>query len=84
MKLIRNTLLALACAPAMALAAVNINTADADALAEALEGVGPAKAQAIVSYREANGPFENVEDLLQVEGIGERTLEINRDAITLQ
>jgi transcriptional accessory protein Tex/SPT6 len=38
---------------------VNINTADATALAKALDGIGPAKAKAIVSYREKNGPFKS-------------------------
>lgn len=53
---------------------VNVNTADAAAIAEALSGVGPAKAEAIVAYREANGPFKTAEDLLNVKGIGEGTL----------
>lgn len=48
---------------------VDINTADAAAL-EALPGVGPATAAAIVAHREANGPFQSVEDLQNVKGIG--------------
>lgn len=62
---------------------VNINTADAKALADALNGVGPAKAEAIVAWREANGPFQSVEQLAEVRGIGLRTVELNRDVITL-
>lgn len=62
---------------------INVNTASADALAEILTGVGPKKAEAIVAYREANGPFKDVDDLLQVKGIGPATLEKNRDRISL-
>src|SRR5690606_36962711 len=62
---------------------VNINSASADALAEMLNGVGLAKAEAIVSYRETNGPFKTIEDLKNVKGIGEATLEKNRHLISL-
>lgn len=61
---------------------VNINNADADALAS-LKGIGPAKASAIVADRDANGPFHSVEDLARVKGIGQRTVEMNRDMITV-
>ena len=57
---------------------VNVNTADASTLAQELDGIGPAKAQAIVEYRQKNGPFRAPEDLLKVQGIGERVLEQNR------
>jgi competence protein ComEA len=50
-------------------AVVNLNTADATAL-EALPGVGPATAQAILDYRRAHGRFSAVDDLLDVKGIG--------------
>ena len=53
---------------------VNINQASKDEL-ETLPGIGPAKAQAILDFREENGSFKEVEDLLQVNGIGEKTLE---------
>jgi len=56
-------------------APVNINSADAKAIADALTGIGPSKAEAIVKYREENGPFKTPEDLLEVSGIGEKTLE---------
>lgn len=55
---------------------VNINTADAATLAS-LNGIGESKAEAIIVYREANGPFESVEQLSQVKGIGSRTIEKN-------
>ena len=57
---------------------VNVNTADASMLAQELDGIGPAKAQAIIEYRQKNGPFRTPEDLLKVQGIGERVLEQNR------
>ena len=60
---------------------VNVNTADASALAKELDGIGPAKAQAIVEYRQKNGPFKSPDDLLKVEGIGERVLDQNRGNI---
>lgn len=63
---------------------VNVNTADAETIARELQGVGPAKARAIVSYREENGPFETVDDLLKVKGIGEKVLEDNRGNILLE
>jgi competence protein ComEA len=62
---------------------VNVNTADASMLAQELDGIGPAKAQAIVEYRQKNGPFRAPEDLLKVQGIGERVLEQNRANIRL-
>jgi competence protein ComEA len=65
--------------PAVAWAGpVNVNTADAPTLAKELDGIGPAKAQAIVEYRQQNGPYRAPEDLLKVQGIGERVLEQNR------
>lgn len=66
---------------AFAAGPVNINTADAAALAEALHGVGPAKAQAIVEHRKANGPFRSADQLVAVKGIGLATVEKNRDRI---
>lgn len=60
---------------------VNVNTADAEAISEALQGVGLSKAKAIVEYRQKHGPFKAPEDLSLVKGIGERTVELNRDDI---
>ena len=62
---------------------VNINTADATALAKALNGIGPAKAKAIVSYREKNGPFKSVDQLAMVEGITQKLIDKNRADIKL-
>ena len=63
-------------------AAVNINAADAAAL-DSLPGIGPAKAQAILAYRQAHGPFVQVEDLRQVPGIGPKLLERLRRQVTV-
>jgi competence protein ComEA len=62
---------------------VNVNTADASMLAKELDGIGPAKAQAIVEYRQKNGPFKSPDDLLKVDGIGERVLDMNRGNIQI-
>jgi competence protein ComEA len=53
-------------------------------LLDALPGIGPGRAQAIIDYRSQNGPFHRVEDLLNVEGIGESTLDRMRDFITVE
>lgn len=58
---------------------VDINTAGLEEL-QTLSGIGPALAQRIIDYREANGPFGSVEDLVKVRGIGEATLEKFRDS----
>jgi len=57
---------------------VNINTADARTLAKELNGIGLSRAQAIVDYREKNGPFKNADDLAKVKGIGMKVVEQNR------
>jgi competence protein ComEA len=57
-----------------AFAAVNLNTATKDDLI-ALHGIGPARAQAILDYRKANGPFKSVDDLRNIKGIGAKQLE---------
>ena len=61
---------------------VNINTADAATLAAAIAGVGQKRAEAIVAYREANGPFRSVDDLVLVKGVGQKTLEQSRTGLT--
>ncbi len=63
---------------------ININTANAEQLAAALNGVGQKKAEAIVQFREQNGPFKSIEELGQVKGIGEATLAKNKDKISIQ
>ncbi len=61
---------------------VNINTASANEL-ETLPGIGEVTARRIIDYREAHGPFETIEDIQNVPGIGEKTFEGMRDRITL-
>jgi len=56
---------------------VNINTATAEEL-ELLPGIGPARARAILEYRKVRGAFAKVDDLREVDGIGERSLELLR------
>ncbi len=64
-------------------AVVNLNTADAATLQRELLGIGATKAQAIVAYREEHGNFASVDELLEVKGIGEATLEKNRDKLSV-
>jgi competence protein ComEA len=68
---------------ALAAEKVNINTADAATLDRVLVNVGPSKAEAIVAYRKQNGAFRSAEQLAQVQGIGLKTVEKNRDLIML-
>ncbi len=65
-----------------AIAGVNINTATQAEL-ESLEGIGPVKAQSIINYRKKNGGFKSVDDLKQVEGIGNATLENLRKNVSV-
>jgi competence protein ComEA len=62
---------------------VNINSADAQTLAQMLNGVGDKKAQAIITYRETYGPFESVDELAEVKGIGKALIQSNRGLIKL-
>ncbi len=66
-----------------ALAALNINTASQDEFVALHKGLGPAKAQAIIDYRKANGPFKSVDDLKHVKGIGAKRLEKVRSELTV-
>ncbi|PTX64816.1 competence protein ComEA [Melghirimyces profundicolus] len=61
---------------------INVNTASGEELQE-LNGVGPSKAEAIIRYREENGPFTSVDQLTEVPGIGEKTLEQWGDQVTV-
>ncbi|CAM3131979.1 ComEA family DNA-binding protein [Vibrio rarus] len=62
---------------------VNINTATSEELATLLVGVGEKKAQQIVAYREVHGEFQHADDLQQVKGIGQATVDKNRSRIRL-
>jgi len=65
-----------------ALAAVNLNTATKDELV-ALQGIGPAKAQAILDYRNQNGPFRSVDEVRKVRGIGEKLFQQIKPELSL-
>jgi competence protein ComEA len=62
---------------------VNVNTADAATIDRVLVNVGPTKAEAIVAYRKTHGPFRSAEQLAQVQGIGLKTVEKNREMILI-
>jgi competence protein ComEA len=84
MNFLKNLLLALALSLPLYVSAgepVNINTADAAAIADNLNGIGEAKARAIIEYRQKNGPFKSADELVNVKGIGLKTVEKNRDLI---
>ena len=61
---------------------IDVNTASAEVLAEAIDGVGLKRAQAIVQYREQHGAFASVDELAEVRGISAGIVERNRDRIT--
>jgi competence protein ComEA len=63
--------------------AVNINTATAEEISEALTGVGPSKAEAIVEYRRTHGDFKHADELVNVKGIGLSTVDRNRGYILI-
>ncbi len=60
---------------------ININTATIEQLSE-IRGIGPAIAQRIVEYRQENGSFSSADEIVNVRGIGPKTLENIRDSIT--
>jgi len=62
---------------------INLNKATAAELSQ-LKGIGMKYAERIVEFRDKNGPFKQVEDLLKVQGIGTKTLEKNKDRITVE
>jgi len=57
---------------------VDVNSADAKTLARELDGIGKSKAEAIVTYREKNGPFKSADDLAKVKGLGKKLIEQNK------
>lgn len=63
---------------------LDINAATADELAATIDGVGKAKAAAIIKDREANGSFKSVDDLARVKGIGKATIEKNKTKLTVK
>lgn len=82
MKILSSLIAGLLLACSTLVSALDLNTADAKAL-ESLDGVGPAKAAAIVEFRAKNGPFKSVDELQKVPGIGEATVKKNRDNLSV-
>lgn len=78
------TALALFGSAAQAGSPVNVNTATAAEIAAGLDGVGATKAEAIVAYRVANGPFADRDELVAVKGIGIATVDKNKAFILLK
>jgi len=62
---------------------ININTANAEQISTSMTGIGESKAKAIVEYRKTHGKFKSIQDLENVDGIGMKTVERNKDKITL-
>jgi competence protein ComEA len=63
---------------------VDINTADASTLARELNGVGPARANAIVAYRTEHGPFKSVDDLRLVKNMPQKIIDNNRELLRVE
>lgn len=86
MEIFKKTLLA-ACllVPTLLFAeTVNINTADKDTLMTVIKGVGEKRAEAIIAYREQNGPFKSIEELAEVRGVGASIVEANMDNLSIE
>jgi competence protein ComEA len=78
-------LISMLVAPAFLMAAekINLNTATLEELMT-LDRIGPKYAQRIIDYRDTYGPFEKIEDIMKVKGIGPKTFEANKDKITVE
>ena len=75
-------LLAVGFVPTALADVVDINNADSEAL-QTISGIGPVKAQAIIDYRKANGPFKSTEDLKNVKGIGDATYNKMKSSVSV-
>ncbi|NIW86624.1 MAG: hypothetical protein GWN09_08535 [Gammaproteobacteria bacterium] len=87
MSTLRNLVIALTllvAGAALAVEPVNINTADAETLASVISGAGTKRAEAIVEYRQQHGPFRSVDELVNVQGIGPKTVEKNRAKLAVE
>ncbi len=61
---------------------ININTADKEALMSVIKGVGDKKAEAIIDYRQENGPFKSIDELSNVKGIGPAMIDKHREMLS--
>ncbi len=83
-KFLISSLLFAASLPVMAAnMSININTANAEQLSE-LSGIGPSKANAIIAYRKAHGPFKDISEITKVKGIGPKLLEHDKAQLALK
>ncbi len=85
MKLINSIVLTLLLAlPLIGFSAesININTADKESLMSVIKGVGETKAEAIIAYRKENGNFKSVDELINVKGIGQTTVDKHREQLS--
>lgn len=62
---------------------IDINTADAATIAAEVKGIGEVKAQAIVEYRQQHGRYDTVDELANVKGVGDKTVDKIRDQVTV-
>ena len=63
---------------------INLNTASEEELIENLDGIGPAMAKRIIEYRETNGGFSSIEELMNIKGIGEKRFEKLKNSVTVK
>jgi len=70
--------------PALSADKLNINTATVQQIAKTMKGVGKQKAEFIVEYRHKHGPFISLDQLKKVKGIGGKTVDANRDKLTVK
>jgi competence protein ComEA len=87
MEIVKRTILVALLAfavPAFSADKLNVNTATVQQIAKTMKGVGKHKAESIVTYRHEHGRFINLEQLKKVKGIGNKTVEANRDLLTVK
>ena len=63
---------------------ININTADKETLMTVIKGVGDKKAEAIIAFRDEHGPFKSVDELTNVKGIGQSTIDKHREMLSTE
>jgi competence protein ComEA len=82
--LVKGILVTLLFVPGLLFAeAININTADKETLMTSIKGVGEKRAEAIIDYRQQNGPFQSIDELANISGIGQSIVDDNRGNISI-